>query len=487
MSIVLSDPPSERVVLAGIIQYGAKAYFDVVDILQETSFTIDSNAIIYRCLKHIFEKDDSPRIDNSLIQSAAHEVGLSHILSKPDEIKHLQAISTFPVILENVRKFAAKIRKLEVGRLMCRQLDVAKQKTLEIRGDETVSHILSIAEDTVFDFTSLLNDDDAPVSLGEDIEEHIQFLEDNPVEQIGISTGFPAWDQAVGGGLRKATVNVIGARAKQGKSCIALNIGQHITDNLQIPIFFLDTELTKEENQNRMLASKSGVPIQQVETGQYVKKPDWKQKIRDAGKTINHSLYNWKSISGLAFEDQLSAMRRWLTRTVGLNDDGTAKDCVIFYDYLKLMDMEDISEGLREYQVLGFRMTALHNFAVRYKVPIVVFLQLNRDGINKEDTSTASGSDRIIWLCSNFTILKEKTDEEISEDGEENGNKKLLPIIARHGPGIDRNDYINCHAKLWCMNITEGKTRLELKQDNNNSGQDKGFIVDDKDGKISFN
>jgi len=111
-------------------------------------------------------------------------------------------------------------------------------------------------------------------------------------------------------------------------------------------------------------------------------------------------------------------------REVGLNSDGTSKHCVIIYDYIKLMSTHDVSSNLQEYQALGFLMTALHDFAVRYKIPIFALMQLNRDGINKEGTDVASGSDRIIWLCSNFTILKDKSPEEIAKDGSNNGNRK---------------------------------------------------------------
>mgnify|MGYP003875370337 CR=1 FL=1 len=121
------------------------------------------------------------------------------------------------------------------------------------------------------------------------------------------------------------------------------------------------------------------------------------------------------------------------------------------------MDTQGMSQDLKEYQVLGFMMTELHNFATKYKVPIVAFIQLNRDGINKESTDTASGSDRIIWLCSNFTIFKRKSDEEIAEDGPIHGNRKLVPLISRHGGGLDDNDYINCNMKGWCAKIEEGK------------------------------
>ena len=180
-------------------------------------------------------------------------------------------------------------------------------------------------------------------------------------------------------------------------------------------------------------------------------------------------------------------MRRWLVKEVGLKEDGTANDCVIFYDYLKLMDSAGISQDMKEYQVLGFMMTSLHNFAIRYKVPIVAFVQLNRDGITKESTDTASGSDRIIWLCSNFTIFKRKSDEEIAEDGPNNGNRKLVPLISRHGGGLDDNDYINCYMKGWCAKITEGRTRLDVV--NNKQGAEKEFTIIDvknNDQEIQF-
>lgn len=156
-------------------------------------------------------------------------------------------------------------------------------------------------------------------------------------------------------------------------------------------------------------------------------------------------------------------MRRWIAKVVGVNDKGKAKDCVIIYDYLKLMDSGEIRGDMKEFQILGFMMTALHNFSLRYEVPVLSFVQLNRDGINKETTDTASGSDRIIWLCSNFSIYKHKSDEEIAKDGPEHGNRKLVPVIARHGEGLEDRDYINIKMQGAIAKITEGKTAFELE------------------------
>jgi replicative DNA helicase len=828
--MILCDPASERAVLAGICAYGEDAYLDTVDIIQESSFTIDSNGVIYKCIKNLFDNEHKSSVDVASIYASAQDIGLSNFFNKKEEAQHLRAILDFPVSLDNVRKFAAKIRKLEIGRLLRKQLEQAGDKLLEITGNESITSILGIAEDSIFNFSSLLNDsDNNPTNISKDIDDYIKGLEENKVDQIGIPTGFPVYDKAIGGGLRKGTINVIGARPKcqplfskiltpkgwitykdikkgdvishpdgdttvvvdvfetgykdvyefvfsdnsktvaceehrwktksrrwssyetlswqdmrtlsagcrdflyeqdrpkwqfpvtqpiyfEKKSnsmdpyllglllsdgCITHSVGfssadkfivnkirkivksknyhikkcdkytyriirgikgqkniykeelqklglygknsykkfiptdyiytsikdriellnglmdgdgssdfkgnveysttsyklaenivelvrslgglakfkkrktkcngkyfesyrlrvsfndnsicfslprkkercskrikptikrtlkevkyigktqtrcikvsaydeMYITDDyivtkntgktllsdnmgkniaaLGIPVLNMDTEMNREDHINRLLAMMSEVEINNIETGKFSQSADIKNKILEAGEQLKQMKFYHKSIAGKPFEEQLAIMRRWLVKDVGLNDDGTAKDCVIFYDYLKLMDSAGISQDMKEYQVLGFMMTSLHNFAVRYKVPIMAFIQLNRDGITKESTDSASGSDRIIWLCSNFSIFKRKSDEEIAEDGSKNGNRKLIPVISRHGGGLDDNDYINCYMKGWCAKITEGKTKLEIS---NNKQDDEGFIVDeesdDDDEEILFN
>lgn len=476
--MILTDPAAERAVLAGICSYGEDAYLDVADIVQETSFTIDSNAIIFKCLKTLCESSQKT-IDIASIYSVAQELGFANILAKKEETQHLKAIIDFPVSLDNVRKFAAKIRKLEIARLLRKQLENTQDKILEVTGNEPISSIIGIAEDSIFNFTSLLNDTDSgPEKIGSDIENYVQLLEENKIDQVGIPTGFPIYDQSIGGGLRKGTVNVIAARPKTGKTLLSDNMGRNIAAS-GIPVLNMDTEMNKEDHIHRILAMMTEIEINTIETGKFAESPEKKSKIYKAVESLKQTKLYHKSIAGKSFEDQLAIMRRWLVKEVGLNTDGTAKECVIFYDYLKLMDSAGISQDMKEYQVLGFMMTSLHNFAVRYKVPIVAFIQLNRDGITKESTDTASGSDRIIWLCSNFTIFKRKSDEEIAEDGPNNGNRKLVPLISRHGGGLDDNDYINCHMKGWCAKITEGQTKLEINNSTNTKKD--GFIINSED------
>lgn len=467
----MQDLVAERAVLAGVFRYGADAYFDVADILTENSFTLDSNSVLWKCLKVTLEENDKTKPDIPTILSAAHKIGLPEFFKDKQETLHLNAITQFPVELPNVRKFGAKVAKLAVGRLLKSQLDNAGIKLKDITGEESYAHILGIAEDAIFNFSSLLNSSDGPQLLGSDIFERLDFLTENPVDQIGISTGYSKYDFAIGGGLRRGTVNVIGARPKTGKTLLADNIGSHIAGNIGLPVLNLDTEMLREDHQHRTLAMLSEVGITEIETGQFSKNETKEKQVWDAAQKIKNMKYYHQCIGGMPFEEQLAIMRRWLVKDVGLNSDNSAKPCVIIYDYIKMMSSEGITKNLQEYQALGFMMTGLHNFSLRYKVPILSFVQLNRDGINKESTDAASGSDRIIWLCSNFTIYKKKSDEEVAQDGTEHGVRKLVPIAARHGQGLEDGDYINMKFQGYCGKITEGKTRFEVAAKSGNKAK----------------
>ncbi len=332
----------------------------------------------------------------------------------------------------------------------------------EVTGEQSLSQILGIAEDAIFDFSSLMNDKEETEQLGNGLGDLLKYLEENPVDCVGTSTGYKKLDQSIGGGLRTG-VTVCGARIKQGKSFLGDNIGRYIAENI-CPVLNVDTEMLKKDHQIRTTALVSKVPINDIESGKFGADPYKREQVYKAEKLLSSIPYYHKCISGVPFEEQLGIMRRWLAKEVGLKPDGTAKPCVIIYDYIKLMTDESISNNIAEYQAIGFMMTSLHNFANRYNVPILAFVQLNRDGANKESAEVAAQSDRILWLCINFIIWKSKSAEEIAQDGPENGNKKMVTVVSRYGEGTDPNDYINYNFKGWCGQITEGKLASELQR-----------------------
>lgn len=471
----IGDKAAERAVLAGLFAYGADAYDEVADIVTERTFTDDSNRVLYRCLEQVLKERPDAVADFPSILSAAKSLGVAALYEKDEEKKYLRAVVNFPVKKENVRELAGKVRRLEIARIMHEQLRIAQADLEQVTGDEPINHILGLAEDPVFNLSCLLNKTgDGPQPIGDGIRGYVQYLEDNQRDVVGISTGYPGYDRAIGGGLRNKTVNMIGARPKVGKTMLADNICLHVAGKLGVPILNLDTEMAKEDHWNRMLACLTGIPIEDIETGKFAQNSHKKAKVWREMESLEKMPYDYLSIAGQPFEETIAGMRRWRKKV------GEGKPCVVVFDYLKLMDTAAMKNGnLAEFQVLGFMMTSLHNFMVRWDCPCLAFVQLNRDGINREDTDVVSQSDRLIWLCSNFSIYKKKTDEEIAEQsgGKEVFNRKLVPIVARHGAGVEDGDYINMMSHGPIAKIVEGPSRNQLHREQ--GGQKKGSMVDD--------
>ena len=148
------------------------------------------------------------------------------------------------------------------------------------------------------------------------------------------------------------------------------------------------------------------------------------------------------------------------------------------------MSSSSITNNHQEYQALGFQITSLHNLSVKYDFPCLSFVQLNRDGITRETTDTVSGSDRLIWLCTSFSIFKIKSPEELAEDGPNAGNRKLVPVVCRHGPGMEDGNYINMRMLGEHARLNELRTRDEFRvapdSDGAIEGADLPFDVEDE-------
>ncbi len=446
----LIDLAAERAVLGGIFNHGSAAYYEVADIIQPSSFTDKGNQAIYKCFQHLVDVKQIEKFDISSVMSAANELGFTWIFSNKDENNHFIAITNTNVILNNVITWAAKLRKLEIAKLLCEQLKQSHRNLRSIKGNEPIDAIIGLVENPIFDFTQLLlgqSADNDTKKFGCNVSDYIKNIEENPGMIIGIPTGFQYFDEIIGGGIRRKTVGLIGARSGIGKSYIANNIALYNAEH-NTPVLYLDTEMEKEDHYPRALANlcyKSGfkITINDIERGVFVKNKTAKTKINIAVKQLEELPYYYINISGKPFEETLSIIRRWIHKHVGFDVNGRTNDCLIIYDYVKLTDGKDLHNNLAEYQQLGFQLISMHNFTIKHDVPVLSFIQLNREGIDRETQGVIAGSDRVLWTVTHFSIFKDKAPEEIEEDGPEKGDKKLVNLKHRHGEGMVPGNYIN--------------------------------------------
>lgn len=456
----LSDIGAERALLAGLFAYGIESYVEINDFITHNSFAHRNNQVIYKCIEKALQTNNE--IDIAVILSAAEQLNLSEIIKSKQELEYISDLINYPVKKDNVLNFAAQIKKFEFARDAQRIAKKIESDIAAINGDESIDEIINLVEMPLIDF--LRNDDSGqnPEKLGINIDEYIDFLIENKCDQIGLTSGYCRFDTVIGGGLRRKCVDLVSARPGVGKSVFADNVALH-NARKGIPVLMLDTEMSKEDHLNRIISNISGVPINEIATGQFGDDDEKLIKVKQAVQEVKNIPYTYVSVAGAPFETILNTIKRWILREVGQDENGKTNDCLVVYDYLKLMSSNSITNNIQEYQALGFQITNLHNLAVKYDFPCLSFVQLNRDGITKESTDAVSGSDRLIWLCTSFSIFKLKSPEELAEDGPNAGNRKLVTLKARHGAGLIDGNYINMNMIGSHAQLKELRTRDELR------------------------
>lgn len=457
---MIKDLAAERAVLSALVQFGLDVYMDL-DFLTADCFVDSQNQFLFDCISSILS--EGREVEVSSILSEANNLG--NAIDK-NEMAFIRSLINFPISKSNVPSHAAKLAKLATIRTLDSTLTLCKGDLKKLNGSEDLADIISKVEEPILDVTgeAFSGTSNQTEVLGADVFDYIEYLSENVRETLGVPTGFPEWDNAIGGGLRKGCVDLIGARPKTGKSMLGDSVGINIARQ-GVPVLMLDTEMSKEDHYNRILASLSNVKTKEIETGLFAKTPSKSHAVGEAAKELHELPYHYLSIAGQSFDSILSQMRKWIYQHVGFDEDGKTKDCVIIYDYLKLMDGDSISSSMQEYQVLGFQITKLHNFMVKYSCPCLAFVQLNRDGVTKESSDVISGSDRLVWLCTSLSLFKLKSPEELAEDNQvdgDQGNTKLVPLHARHGGLMDQGDYVSLKVDGEYGRVVQKMTRNQI-------------------------
>lgn len=450
----LFDPVAERLLLAGLIKYGSDVYFQIVG-LSESYFFAPENRLLFAALKKLISEENIEKPDIPSILGMVNQFDTSAI-RKFDLGDYVTALSGENILSDSTLVFANRVTRLGLARELRNRLTDSINNLEKVTGDESLTSIISTAEKPIVDFTQTLIYQEDTSSLTSDLQEFLEFLATAQQTSLGIPTGYPLFDAAIGGGLRKPGIHVIGGRAKSNKSYLLLDMGYNIS-KLKVPVLLLDTELTKDMERVRFLGLLSGLRPQDIEMGKFVKDPQIRKHISDKVNEVAKLPLFYRNVSGMHHTEILSVMRKWIVQHVGFDTDGKTKDCVIILDYIKMMQLEH-SGNFAEHQYLGQILTDYHNFCIKYHIPMLSAVQLNREGIHGEDQNVIAGSDRIIHLCTSLSLMKRKSPEDLSVDPPQNGNRKIVVIAARSGPGMEPGEYINLRVDIEKGIIEEGNT-----------------------------
>lgn len=447
------DVVAERAVLSILLNYPS-TYVQVADMMQAPDFTTSTHQMILHSVQSLIEENPKymDGIDVMALRSKAITLGYSNFNELTANGSYVEALFVQKFSPTSLLSHLRIVKELSVRRSISKTVHSINE--IAESQDKTSVQILTEMEGLVTTTANSLTSKSEIEVLGNGFMEWANEAADAPRDMMGISTGYPRFDKAIGGGLRRGAIAFVGARPKNFKSGFGLNIAKNVAVHINIPVLILDTELRKVYQRSRFGACIARVPVEELETGRWRSNPHFVAAVETAAESMEAAPLFHVYVGGNPIEKTLSIIRFWLSRYVGRNEQGRYNDCVIVYDYIKLMDAKEV-KAAAEWQVLGFQMTALHDLVTKYDVPMLVFGQLNREG-------GIAAADRILWFCSNASIIGHKEKEEKERDGPKAGNMKIYTFLSRYGPAMDEDDYLNLRVDFPIMSLEEGKMKSEL-------------------------
>ncbi len=468
---MIASPGNERALIASLLQEPRRIY-GVASQVNRDFFQVDANKILFDIIKHSVLENDIKVFDKMILEAQAESMNIRNF-TKLVSGDYIDALHKSKVHKEGIPTIVSTLRKAYSLRVLRdhHRNAASKIETGKINTEGSAQELISRIQSDMMDVTQSLFGSDEVKKLGEGVGDYLKQTVEMGSRASVIPTCMEKWNDTLGGGIRKGGVTIIAARPKVGKSTLSDHILNNFTTEQGIPGFLLDTEMDSTFHKNLMISQISGVPRDEIEKGMWANHPDTEKKVKNAADKIEKAPLYYKSIAGISIEEVIVLIREFIHRFVGLDEKGLAKDCVIIYDFLHLDNIKRISRNVQEYQVLGHFLSMLRKIAVQYKVPIVLVIQLNRDGIDS-DYGVASGTDRVEWFCWSMTILRKKTPEEIARDDRANGNVKAKTVYSRTGPGHDVDNYLNLNIDYTTGKIEEGISYRELAKGRKNEQRD---------------
>jgi replicative DNA helicase len=452
---LLTDITVERIILAyAIVSYDN--FINVLSSVSEKDFIIPFNKLLFRACCNVYKYEITLIDKLTLINEI---LGYFTVKKKDNIVKvceeaRLNTATNINIQIDSLYEITSSFDFTNIDLYIKKLINISKKNKLISYLDDKADNLegvltnhdvksVDVINDVEFGLLNLMQNDDVsddPEDIFLNMDLYVDKILNNKVDMIGLSTGFPILDDRIDG-LVNGTLNIIAAFKKGGKSACCMNIALHVAFKLGIPILYIDTEMSTEQNYSRILSRLTKIPEKRIKRGNLTDAE--KELVVLAAKILkNKEKYYHKYMPGFTIEAVVALIKKYHTKYgIGL----------VIFDYIKSGSQEDFST-IKEYQLLGNTTIALKDISGILNIPILAAVQRARSG-------DIADSDRIARYGDTIIVLEEKTKEEIEKLGFTGGLYKFFVRYSRRG-GETPYEGIGVHFRKSILNIQEADIQL---------------------------
>lgn len=404
-------PTDERALLAYCFKK-IDNYYDLVSKVSIHDFLHYDHQVILSMLGQL-ANSGAKAFDMPMLLDLAQQSG---VFSGSGDTDYLHSINNMSITEKNYELYAGRVLEASTKYRLYNSLK-ENMALIEAnsKGGEDVANLIGSIENNILDLATSSRAISEPRNLADGLRDEIERRRLNPVDQMGISTGFPILDRQIDG-LVPGTLNVVSARPKKGKSTFLSRIATHVAYKLGIPVLYVDTEMSFDQWRDRIIAAMSRIKEREVKHGKYSDE-QYNNIMRKCVDIVESGKLFHEYMPGYTVEKIVALYKKYkLKHNIGL----------MIFDYIKEPDSSSIDRQRKEYQILGDVATKLKDLAGELKIPCLTAVQINREG-------NVADSDRIARYADIIMQWMNKSVEEMEAGGDLGGQYKLVVRETRRG------------------------------------------------------
>lgn len=385
-------------------------------------FGVPGHKYIFIAMMYLYSKQIKPTpiaimevLNSEKAKQAVDELG---------GLEYLTILEDNTIQPDNLPIFIEKIKQSYTRKILLNISDNIREFVLSDKAEIlNPNELINYAEQKIVDIS--VNTGTSEVyKMGSNTIEVLTQRAENPSQIPGLEVGWTQYDEYTNG-AQPGDLIILCAESKVGKSITLTNWATKLAIKDQIPILYIDTEMNEREQEDRILASLTGIPHKEIVSGLYVvdtangKAEDKIARLKTAQKELQLGCYYHIYMPQFTTEKVIALAKKF-------NKQFDIK--AIFFDYIKIPSSQANFRQQQEYQALGYFTSGLKELAGILKIPIFTACQANRSDLNTSnpDATNIGGSYRILQLASKLMFLINKSEEQIARDGFQNGNQQLL-------------------------------------------------------------
>ena len=256
---IINNPTSERSLISLCLN-NADLLVDVENNeVYSQHFTIPAHRHIFTAMMYLYSKGIKP--SPLSIMEVITDKKAKEEIENFGGISYIEDMTLMDIDKSNLKIFCEKVKQTYARKELYDVCEKAKTFMLSDESEKlNPGELVGQIENKITEIANSAINETTVYKMGSDLQARLEERAKRPTLVAGIQVGWTVFDRLTNGG-QAGDLIIVCARAKMGKSVILTNWAKRFSIDDGLPVLYIDTEMTSEEQEDRLVSILTQIPV----------------------------------------------------------------------------------------------------------------------------------------------------------------------------------------------------------------------------------